>query len=209
MNIEFNNRKRDKEIKNIKEWNKSLKSNYYHNTQNAYILFSETIPYDYIYFYGRCVTDFEIIANSYLVDNLPNKVINNVYLSANAFFMFKKKVEEHENTEFANVENKLLEYEYSVCKLIAIDQLSLFVDKCQDSITANLFLGNEKLAKKHIDMIPDNSKETKSIYYNQPIYLKDIYNAIIERDSVKFHDLIIRRIKKYRRNMVDYSIIIE
>ncbi len=209
MKIDFQSKKWDKEVQRLKKWNDSLKGNYYNNIRYSFNDVLKQKPYDYVYFYGCSVTDFEIVARSYYIDNKIDKVFENIYLSACAFFCFKDEIKKGSQTTFTAIEEILSEYEYSVCKLIAVNQLELFTSHCKNSIMANLFLGNEENAKKYIALIPDSNDEKESIYYNTPIFLKKIYCAIMDRDAEKFNKLIIQRIKKYRKNVIGYSTIID
>lgn len=209
MKIEFKSKKWEKEIKSLKEAKKILKCNYYNNIKYVYERFLQSTPPDYLYLYGCFVGDFEIVARTYFVDDNEHKVIDNTFLSVHAFFCFKEKLPEREFSKYVAIENTLSDYEYTVCKAIAINQLDYFANKCEDSIMANLFYGNEEIARQLIDRIPDDGDKQEAIYYISPIFLKQIYQAIIEKDAESFNKYMIQRIKKYRKNMVGYSTIID
>lgn len=209
MKIDFKSKKWDKEMKRLLDANDFMKNNYYNNIEGVYKRFLQTEPKDYIYLYGCLVNGFEIVSRCYFVDGNMEKVINNTYLSAKSFLSFKEKVENNENTTFTAIKDIMSNYEYTVCKLIAIEEIDLLNENLDDSIMKNLFYGDEKVARELIDKIPEGGDDLVSVYYNDTIFLKNIYNSILERDDKKFHNYIIQRIKKYRKNMVGYSTIID
>lgn len=68
---------------------------------------------------------------------------------------------------------------------------------------------NYDKAKQLIDMLPDEVDESREIYYSKQKHLKNIYKAIVNHDEKVFNEELVKRIKKYRRNMVGYSTIID
>lgn len=207
--VEYKSSKWDKEMKRLNDARKACRNDYYINTRYVYDKFKKAEYKDYIWLYGCFVTGFQIIARYHLVDKSYQQVINSTFLSARSWLLFKDFVEKGINTSATFVTDELAGYEHTVCKLIAIDQLKNFDKETENSITANLFNKNEAKAKLMIDEIPDGGEKKESVYYTNPIFLKEAYKAILNKDTEKFNDALIKRIKRYRKNMVGYSTIID
>lgn len=209
MKMDFKSKKWDKEMKRLLDAKEIFEDNYYYNVEEVYKSFLQTEPRDYIYLYGCLVDEFEIISGFYFRDGNMDKVISNAYLSAKSFLCFKEEMKKNKNTTFTAIDEVMSNYEYTVCKLIAIEELDSLNEKLDDSIINNLFYGNEKVARELIDKIPEGGDSIDSIYFNEPIFLKNIYKSILDRNDEKFHYYVVQRIKKYRKNMVGYSTIID
>lgn len=222
MKIDFKSYKWDKEMKELKDVEKNMraiynakkdyyKSDYYVNFEYVYNKFKDSHkPFqDYIWLYACFNGEFRSIAKYYLINNDNKKVIDCTFLSAKAWLLFKEFLDKGIDTSSPNIEINLSHYELIICQLIAVNQLESCGSNFEDSITANLHYMNEEKANKLISEIPDNADDYESIYYETPIFLKEIYKAILERDAKKFNDALIKRIKKYRKNMVGYSTIVD
>lgn len=209
MGIDYKSKKWDKEIRELKKSKLIIEDNYYCNIKYVYNRFLKTNPYDYIYVYGCFVYEFELIARAFYIENNYQKMFNNIFLSVKSFLCLKECVVGEDINVYKKVSQIMNDHEYTVCKMISINQLEFLKKYFDDSIMARLYFQNIDEAKKLVVNIPDVTDESQTIYYNTPVFLKQIYLSIINKDEKKFNELMISRVKKYRKNMVGYSTVID
>lgn len=208
MKIDYKGKKWDKEMKRLREGKKYLGDGYLKNINFIIDRLYKTQLKDYYWFLSCLSLEYEMIAETYLEEKDIKNVLKAIYLSEKSFFYLKKMymvgIEEDYNTK-----DILGNLEYYVCKAIAIDYLDVVAEYCQDSIVANLFYGNLTKTKEYVEDISSDIEGVQSIYYTELIFLKKLFEAILEKDERKFYTELIYRIKKYRSNMVGYSTIID
>lgn len=209
MRLDYKGKRWEKEMKKLHDYKKYCGEGYLKNVNAVINKFHKTENKDYAWLYGCLDANFQEISFIYLQENDSQKVIENTYLSARAMLIFKKMHEKGIKTQFANVNSKLSDLEYAVCKLIAVDCFETVSEDCQESIIGNIFTGNMNKAQKLVEQIPDGGSEKEDIYYRTPFFIKELYRAIIDRDEEKFNEELCLRVKKYRKNTVGYSTIID
>jgi len=103
----------------------------------------------------------------------------------------------------------LAEFDYALYELIAVAETNFSIFNRDDNLICLMLKQKYDDAKKIIDMLPDIVDDSNEVYYVNQKFLKNIYKAIVDGDEKKFNEEIVKRIKKYRRNMVGYSTIID
>ena len=209
MRLKYKGKKWDKEMKEIEKNKKFFGENYLNNINWDLKKIAESSQKDYCWFFGCLSGEYATISKIYVQEGDIKNVLVNTYLSALAFFVLKRLYEKGIQTNYQNIQEDLLQLEYMTGKMIAIDCYDNVQQYCKDSIIGNLFIGNMENIKKSIEQLPDNGDELEDIYYNTPIFLKSIYIAILNKDEKEFNDALIKRVKKYRKNMLGYSTIID
>lgn len=162
-------------------------------------------------FYRMCVClarTYGLCVNEYLSEGNNKKVIEATYLSVKSFFMFCRMKKKDIPTKQVNT-NLFSELESFICKAITIGCFDEFLDCYDNTIMGSLFLGKPEETQKLVDQIPDIDDKTIDVYYIKPQFLKNIYYALLEKDENLFKEELSKRIRKYRRNMVDYATIID
>lgn len=209
MKLEYKSKKWDKEIKQLKEYSSSLNNDYLNNIKSIITKFDKKEKKDYCWLYGCLSLEYETIAHRYFADENMGEVLSYTYLSAVALLTLKKLYENHVETHYRNIDNRLSNIEYAVCKLISVDCCEVVRTCCSDTIMGSLLAGDVKKASHFLDHLADQGEPSEDIYYNAPIFLKPIYTALLEKDEKAFVDAIANRVKKYRKNMIGYSTIID
>lgn len=207
MKLDYKSKKWDEEMKKIQDYKKYCGEGYLSNVNAVINKFSKTN--DYAWLYGCLDLNYQEICYMYLQENDYKKVLENTYLSAKSMITFKQINEKGLKTQFVSKNEKLLEVEYAICKMIAIDCVESILDNCQESIIGNLYMGNIEKAQKLVEQIPDGCLKEEDVYYRTPFFIKILYQAIIDKDEEKFNNELCKRVKKYRKNMVGYSTIID
>lgn len=209
MKLDYKGKKWDKEMKKLHDYKKYYGEGYLKNVNAVTNKFYKSEIKDYAWLYGCLDSNFQEISFIYFQENNFQKVIETTFLSARAMLIFKKIYEKGIKTQFVNVDSKLSELEYAICKLIAVDCFEMVSEDCEESIMGNLFIGNMNKAKKLVGQIPDGGLEKEDVYYRTPFFIKTLYQAIIDKNEEKFNDELYLRVKKYRKNAVGYSTIID
>lgn len=209
MKLDYKSKKWDKEMVKLQNYKEYCGEGYLSNVKATINKFNRNQTKDYGWLYGCLDLNYQEISYIYLQENDYQKVLENTYLSAKSVMTFKQIYEKGVKTQFTNANNKLMEVEYAICKMIAVECFESVLEDCQESIMGNLFIGNMDKAQKLVEQIPDGGSEEEDVYYRTPFYVKVLYQAIIDGDEKKFNDELCKRIKKYRKNMVGYSTIID
>lgn len=209
MRLDYKGNKWDKEMKEIKKNKIYFGENYLNNINWDVSRLTESTQKDYCWFCGCLFGEYGTLSKIYLQEGDMKNVIINTYLSAKAFFTLKKLYEKGIETNYKNSQDDLLQIEYMMCKMISIDCFDVVVEYYKESIIGNLFVGNTESVKKSIEKLPDDGDKLDDIYYNTPVFLKSIYVSILNKDEREFNKALIKRVKKYRKNMVGYSTIID
>lgn len=69
--------------------------------------------------------------------------------------------------------------------------------------------GDDEKIRKCVELLPKFSECPVDTYYGHSMYLKEIYQAILEKDEKKLNKALGNRIRTYRKNPADYSTIID
>lgn len=79
---------------------------------------------------------------------------------------------------------------------------------CKDSAVYSLLCGDHCKAETLIKKLPECTDDN-AVYFENEIYLKNILEAIIEKNENKFNLEIEKRIKRIRKNAVGYMTILD
>ena len=215
MKLLYRGPKWEKEIKRIEVYKKDVKGNLKVNIERCVQDFLKKGGDDYLEMYFLLDGKFKLYAQySYLDNALNEDIAKNVFLSAIsgilARYLYKSKkcpteypIEIMENS-FAREEDSLIFRMLSVEKIPAS-----FLEMEKDNLIMKLHLGNYQDVSKMVEQLPDEPDESREGYFDNSVFLKKIYQAILDKNEKAFNEEIEKRIKKYRRNMVGYSTIID
>ncbi len=213
MKIEYQGKKWDKEVANFQKFKKSVKGNF--NDNEIYVMneFLKTGNTDFLRLYNHLAGVYERMAVYYYLDDINSKEIKKyTYLSGIALLISECLYQKGVRTEYNEiVENSIRQKkDYALFQLIAVEKLELpYVNLEENNVILLMYYQKYEQAKHIIDLLPDETDDLSEIYYIRPEFLKKIYMAIIEHDEKKFNEELAKRIKKYRKNMVGYSTIID
>ena len=109
------------------------------------------------------------------------------------------------------IENSIIQdKDVALFQLIAVDEMNVpYISLEENNLIMLMYHQKYEQAKLLLEKLSDNPDEAYEIYYLNPENLKTIYMAIIEHDEKRFNEELVKRIKKYRKNMVGYSTIID
>lgn len=214
MKIDFEGKKWHKEISQFKKIKKEINGKFNNNEEVHIKQFKELEEKDYLRLYSRLASAYKGMARYYYLDDITNIImLQYTYLSGLALVLVKKMYDGGiRNNYIEIIENQLDEIDYALFQLIATNQLEpQYLEIADDPLITAMYQEQYDQAKQIIDAIPDPTKEqdSQSVYYLSPMFLKYIYLAIINHDEKAFNEELAKRIKKYRRNMVGYSTIID
>lgn len=210
MKIEYSSKKWSKEVERFKKVLNEI-GDYTKNEHMFIKKFNESPTKDYLDFYNCLYCTYEGMARySYLNDLSNTKCLDYTYLSGLALICVKKMYDSGIRTEYNfTVEESLAEFDYALYELIAVGETDIPIFKEDDNLICLMVNQNYDKAKQLINMLPDEVDESKEVYYRCQKHLKSIYIAIINNDEKMFNEELLKRIKKYRKNMVGYSTIID
>lgn len=204
--LDYKNKKWDKVMAHLCESKKILVGGYKREIDVIIDECEETSD-----FYRMCVClarTYGLCVNEYLSESNNEKVIETTYLSVKSFFLFCRMKNKEIPTKQKNT-NLFSEMESFICKAITIGCFDEFLDCYDNTIMGSLFLGKLEETKKLVGEIPDIDEKTVDVYYIKPQFLKNIYYALLNKDESLFKEELSKRVRKYRRNMVDYATIID
>lgn len=213
MKIEYKGKKWDKEVENIKKYKKTsggiLNKNEIYNIEE----FQKNGSNDYLRLYIHLASCYEQMVRWYYLDNICSEMIGKyTYLSGIAFLVAKRIYSKGIQTKYINIIKERIEsgIDFALFQLIASGGIeNSFIKYEENNLIMLMFRKNYDQAKMLLDQITGDPDEAKEIYYIESKYLKKIYMAIIEHDEIRFNEELGKRIKKYRRNMVGYSTIVD
>jgi len=156
--------------------------------------------------------NYERMSVYYYLDNIESKeIIKYTYLSGCALLMTKYMYEKGIRTKINRIiENCIAEIEFALFQLIAVGETdNPYIASEENNLIMLMYCQKYEQANMVLSQLPDELDESREVYYVRPEFLKKIYMAIIEHDEKSFNEELAKRIKKYRRNMVGYSTIID
>lgn len=212
MEIGYKGSKWDKEVANyqkmIKETNGAINKNELF-TINKFV---NSGFKDYLRLFSRLSSNYERMATYYYLNDINSrKVKKYTYLSGYAMLITKYLYEKGVRTEYNEIiENVIKDIDFAVYQLIATGEMdNPFMVNQENNLILLMYHQKYEQAKELLYQLEDSTDESKEIYYVKPEFLKKIYMAIIEHDEKTFNQELVTRIKKYRKNMVGYSIIVD
>lgn len=213
MKLEYQSTKWNKEVAKFQEFKKSVKGNFDNNENYVIDEFLKTGSEDFLRLYNNLAGVYERMSTYYYLDDIECKKIKEyVYLSGVAGILSWRLYKKDARTSYNKiVEDSINEnIDYALFQLIAVDELDLqYLTGEENNIIILMYLQKYEQAKIALDLLPDNINVSVEWYYKKPQFLKGIYTAIIEHDEKKFNEELVARIKKYRKNMVGYSVIMD
>ena len=211
MKIDYQSKKWEKEIQKIISFKKEVKGNLFCNLELVISKHLNSDFKDYMYTYVGLSGCYEQLSRRFYLDNQINEeLINFTYLSGIALLYTQKMYEIGVKTEFDYIVNPYLNnMDNIIYKLISVNETEFDIFKDKNNIIKLLFNKEYDKASEMINKIPDESDSSMQIEYMRPEDLKKIYQAIIDKNEKIFNEEMIKRIKKYRKNMVGYCPIID
>ena len=221
MNLDYKSKKWDKLVQEISKSEKFFKAHFtgdfcYYNMNNAYSKLISSDCRDYIWFYNYISYEFERAADVCSVLYRPNtEIFKNILFSVNSFAVFyslilKNNIHNY-NNKYTHYSYDLDKTDYFLLKAVSIDRIADFAEMFSETVVFNLYNKNCEKAKELIEQIntPTDIEREKEIYYTSNSFLKELYSSIIECNEKRFNELLVQRIKSYRKNSVDYTTIID
>lgn len=212
MVIGYKGSKWDKEVANyqkmIKETNGAINKNELF-TINKFV---NSGSKDYLRLFSRLSGNYERMATYYYLDDINSREVKKyTYLSGYAMLITKYLYEKGVRTEYNEIiENVIKDIDFAIYQLIATGEVdNPFMVNQENNLILLMYHQKYEQAKELLYQLEDRTDEAKEIYYVKPEFLKKIYMAIIEHDEKKFNQELVTRIKKYRKNMVGYSTIVD
>lgn len=213
MKLEYKGKKWDKEVARIQKYLKEIKGVFNNNELFTINEFLNTKVKDYLRLYCCLSNNYECMAaHHYLNDVMSHEVIKYTYFSGYAMLITKCLYEQGVRTEYnVIIENAIKDgMDYALFQLIAVDEIeNPYIKILDNNLIMLMYYQKYEQARLVLSQLPDELDESREVYYVRPECLKKIYMAIIEHDEKSFNEELAKRIKKYRRNMVGYSTIID
>lgn len=218
MKIKYEAVKWQREVSKIKTLKKTCKGDLKKNELFDINEFLGNGSSDYLRLYNSLASSYAQLAKwNYLDDILTNEIKKYTYLSGVAFViaanLYKAGVRTKFNDNFTDsiVANSIeSDIDYALFQLIAVDELENPYTKIEEkNLIVLMYYQKYEEAMVLLNQLPDEPDESNEIYYIDAQYLKKIYMAIINCDEKNFNEELVKRIKKYRKNMVGYSTIID
>lgn len=212
MKVEYKGKKWDKEVLKCKKMLKDTKGVFNKNELHNINKFLTEQSKDYLRLYSRLSGDYERMATYYYLNDIDSKeIIKYTYLSGISLFVTKYLYEKGIRTFYNEIiEDDIDNIDYALFQMIAVDNAdNSYVLREENNLIMLMYHQKYEQAKLLLEKLSDNPDEAYEIYYLNPENLKTIYMAIIEHDEKRFNEELVKRIKKYRKNMVGYSTIID
>lgn len=216
MKLDYKGKKWDKEVANFQKFKKSVngelnKTELYHIS-----VFEKSGCKDYLTLYSLLSGCYDLMAGYCYMDSIESdELVKYEYLSGNAFFLtkilFVKGVRSGNENRDKITENIIIrDLDSALFRMIAVDEAESPLTQSEKENLIMLMYNKEyDKAKEILDQITDSPDDSKEVYYVASEFLKPIYMAIINNDEKAFNEELAKRIKKYRKNMVGYSTIID
>ena len=211
----YRGKKWDKEIKELEKNIKDMGRDYVYNRLQGEKIFERNGNNDYLQLYFSLGNDFFLRAcDKYLLDMYDGSIVKDIYMSGISIlitrYLFSKGIRSYE------AKNKVIEHNseilrYQMCfRFLAVDQMpKLILETEADRPIIMLYNRDYDGLRNVLSALPDDPDDSREVYYEETVFLKKIYLAILDKDEKAFNEEIENRIKKYRRNMVGYSTIID
>ena len=212
MHIQYKTRKWLKEVENFKRFKTCLNEKFNNNELNIIEEFKQSGCLDYLRLYNclagdyRCMSEYHYLNNSES-DEFQTYIFLSGLASLVTLYLHKKGVKTKYNQIVIDSLNNI---DYSLFQLIAVDKVdNVFIKNEEDNLIMLMYNQEYDKAKMILDNLPEIEDVQNEIYYIKPVFLKEIYRSIIEQNEDRFNECLANRIKKYRKNMVGYSTIID
>lgn len=211
MKIEYKGKKWDKEVINYQKMIKKT------NTINKNELFTinkflNSDSKDYLRLFSRLSSNYERMATYYYLEDINSEEVKKyTYLSGYAMLITKCLYEKGIYTQYNEIiQNFVKNIDFALYQLIATEEIdNPYVISQKSNLIMLMYYQKYEEVKFLLNQLTDAPNETKEIYYVKPEFLKKIYMAIVEHNEEEFNRELAIRIKKYRKNMVGYSIIVD
>ena len=217
MKLPYSTKKWEKEIKAAQAYdgitatlnNIKMLQKAYDNRKNGMLPRIE----DEVSLYFLIGSEYEQLANyEYLLNNEIEKsleyMVQYIELSIKAYSMYKQG-EMILNTA---VKNRISDEEFLnelAFSAIAIDRYDMVSGFMSGTVIDDLYNGNYKEARARLSAYNSFKDEDKEVYFKDMCFLKKAILELTERNDKAFSDELESRIRKYRKNMVGYSTIID
>lgn len=167
------------------------------------------------------VSLYYLIGNQYyLAADTAWMVYENAQKSADYLYLYllakrkaydlQKSGVEITNPAVAKGLQSVRELRIMVYSAIAIGEAELFEEYLKQlPIIYSLYNGDYETARVLVNEIADSPDEAREVYYRDEKFLKNIFIALLDRNEKLFNEELIKRIKKLRRNMVDYLTVVD
>ena len=216
MKLEYKGRKWDKEVINFRKFKKEVKGSFNNNEKYSLSQFENTCYKDYLSLYFLLAGDYEALSRYYYLDDINSaKIVLYTYLSGIAGliskYLYKNGLRSEDQITNDIIENGIREEtDFKLFQLISVGAMSSpLLEMEKDNLIMLMYEHKYEQAIPLLEALPDEVDDSREVYYLVPEYLKHIYLAIINGDEKGFNEHLTKRIKKYRRNMVGYSTIID
>lgn len=212
MKIKYKGNKWDKEVLKYQKMINETKGIINKNELYTIDKFLKDNSNDYLRLYSRLSGNYERMATYYYLDDINNMDVKKyTYLSGYAMLITKYLYEKGVRTIYNEIiENDISNIDYALYQLIAVGEVdNPYIVSEEYNLIMLMYHQKYDQAKLLLEQLTDTPDESNEIYYVNPEYLKKIYMAIIEHDENGFNEELAKRIKKYRKNMVGYSTIID
>lgn len=230
MKIDHNSKKWIKEIENLKKsiayrisiykgidfWDiEQICKEEINNYINGYYDGTDLYKYDRVELFNSLSGNCKWYADQMnLLFNDYNKSF--AYLYYYAYYAFCSYDEYYSGTQTAECFSRKIEegrnLENYICSAITVNEWELALKYAYRLPYFEAMIKEDyEKAKEELHKYPDPTKtdELKEVYYLDARYTKNIMLAIINQDEEAFNEELKKRIKKYRRNMVDYTILFD
>ena len=212
MKINYKGNKWDKEVLKYQKMIKQSKGIINKNELYTIDKFLKDNSNDYLRLYSRLSGNYERMATYCYLDDVNNiDVKKYTYLSGYAMLITKFLYDKGIRTIYNEIiEKDISDIDYALYQLIAVEELdNPYIVSEEYNLIMLMYHQKYDQAKLLLEQLTDTPDESNEIYYINPEYLKKIYMAIIEHDENSFNEELAKRIKKYRKNMVGYSTIVD
>lgn len=156
-----------------------------------------------------CIANtYDLWAWEYLAIGNQEKVIQTTCMAVKSFFYAcrMKKAEIPTKQIYTNIFSRMEDY---ICKAITTGCFDEFSDCYEDTVMGSLYLGEKEKAKKLVEQLPEIDEKRPEVYYIKPQFLKGIYNALLNQNEELLKEELVKRVKKYRKNMTSYATVID
>ncbi|MDE7202319.1 MAG: hypothetical protein K2O91_10560 [Lachnospiraceae bacterium] len=208
--LDFKSKKWDKELRNLEEVIKGTNGKFVEFHNLSVLGDFNTLPdkRKYLGYLSACVLNYYSIAcDYYIMNNSDYRAVDYIYLSGISGILADRLGKEADRNKYQY--KRISENELSLYELIATDEAEIDFFKDKDSVIYHIYCGNYDKAECLLQSIEMNDSIEEGCLYDTIEYLKAIYMAIIARNEELFNEELAKRIRKYRKNMVGYSTIID
>ena len=212
MSLDYESKTWAKEVTNFNKYKKEVRGIYNSNEINAINSFINSRNNDYLRLYSRLFGTYRQMATVLYFENINNKkCIDFSYLSGMALIYTKIMYDNDIKTELNRIlENRIQEIDFALYEMISCNEVNVpFLREDDNNLISLVLYQKYENAKAILSELPDDVDESREVYYVRPVFLKNIYLSIVNHDEKMFNDELTKRIKKYRKNMVGYSTIID